>query len=150
VEMRWLTINRNGLLLLLVGIVLGAAITTAYMERKQAQSKEVFEHKNRCLQVAQRYEKEHDEGTYQLGISVDMLQVEYSPERNSCVAELIEEASNPAFKTKTYWVVDLLSAEKSFIGMCDEGKGECSGTFDSEMSSKQDAQFAEFRRGRSP
>lgn len=141
-------INRKSLLVLLVGIVLGAAVTTAYMERKQAQSKEVFEHKNRCLQVAQRYEKEHTESADQLGMSVTMLQVGYSPERNSCVAELIEETSNPLFKFKTYLVIDLLSGEQAQIGMCDERKGECNGTFDSRMLSEQEAKFTEFRHAR--
>jgi len=138
-----LAINRNSFLMLLVGLLTGATVTAVYMERKQGQSKDVFEHKTRCLQVAQRYEKEHTALPEILPI---VLQVEYSPERNSCVAEMIEERLKD--KTKTYLVVDLLSGEEAIVGMCDRQRGECNGAFESEMNSKQNTKFAEFRRKR--
>jgi hypothetical protein len=140
-----LAINRENILLLLIGLVVGAAATAGYMEKKQAQGREVFEHKNRCLQVAQRYEKEHTDPPY---ASVTMPQVEYSPERNSCVAEVIQNSSLTGLEI--YLVVDLLSSEEAFIGMCDRHKDECNVTFAAEMSSKQEAQFTKFIHTRSP
>lgn len=133
-------LSKRDLFVLTVGIVLGATIATLatvrYMRIEQRQSKDVFAHKGRCLQIAHDYERENTNIPY---AAVSVLQVEYSSDRNSCIAKLLRNGITDA--SMRYSVVDLLSGSEIVSGVCNSQKNECNATFFEEMSKKQDSQF---------
>jgi len=101
---------------LIAGIVLGATATEAFNVYRRSHDSQSFQQRVHCKAVADAYVKENtdldDNGV--TGRSVTLDKVDYSPARNSCVAEL---------ETTTYFkggalnfdsVQDLLSGETLF------------------------------------
>ena len=115
---------------LIGGVVLGAAATEGFNVYRQSQDSyrqshdsQIFQERLRCKTAADAYIKEKstdfkEDPTAHSGVSVTLDKVDYSPARNSCVAEL-ETAYIPsplAFKS----VQDLLSGETLTSVKCDD------------------------------
>lgn len=108
---------------LIAGIVLGGAATEGFNVYRQSHDSQIFQERLRCKAVADAYVKENstdfkEDPTAQSGVTVTLDKVDYSPARNSCVAEL-ETAYIPsplAFKS----VQDLLSGETLTSAQCDD------------------------------
>jgi hypothetical protein len=115
---------------LIAGIVLGAATTEGFNVYRQSQDSyrqshdnQIFQQRARCKTAADAYVKENtnlnDNGV--TGKSVTLDKVDYSPSRNSCVAEL--ETTN-YFKGGALVfesVQDLLSGEALLSVDCTKG-----------------------------
>jgi len=102
---------------LIAGIVLGAAATEGYNvyrqsqdSYRQSQNSRIFQERAHCKAVADAYVKENTD----LNDSVTLDKVDYSPARNSCVAEL--ETIN--YLLEFLSVRDLLSGETLFSVSC--------------------------------
>ena len=108
---------------LIAGIVIGAAATEGYNVYRQSQNSyrwlqasQIFEQRAHCKAVADAYVKENSDLTEnsETGTSVTLDKVDYSPARNSCVAELETVYIAPRVATEFVSVKDLLSGETLF------------------------------------
>jgi len=101
---------------LMAGVVFGAAATEGFNVYRRSHDSQSFEQRVHCKAVADAYVKEHTDLTdnSDTGTSVTVDKADYSPARNSCVAEV---------ETTTYFrggfvtyerVQDLLSGETLF------------------------------------
>ncbi len=111
---------------LIAGIVLGAAATEGFNVYRQSHDSQIsqersriFQERARCKTVADAYVKENstdfkENPTAQSGVTVTLDEVDYSPARNSCVAELETVYFAPRVTTEFESVRDLLSGETLF------------------------------------
>ena len=119
------------------GIVLGAATTEGFDVYRQSQNSgrrshdsEVFQQRVHCKAVADAYVKEHTDlkDNSETGASAMLDKVDYSPARNSCVAELERTDDLGRTMRESSRVQDLLSGEILFstsdTGSCLELKPE--------------------------
>jgi hypothetical protein len=101
---------------LIAGIVLGAAATEGFNVYRQSHESRIFQERLRCKAVADAYVKRENSTDTE---SVFLGKVNYSPARNSCVAEvetiLVVRGSLPIRKET---VEDLLSGETLFSANC--------------------------------
>ncbi len=85
-----MTTRKITIIALIAGIVLGAAATEGLNLDRQSRDSQSFQQRVHCKAVADAYVKENtvlnDNGV--TGTSVTLDKVDYSPARNSCVAEL--------------------------------------------------------------
>ena len=72
---------------LIAGIVLGAAATEGFNVYRQSHDSQIFQERLRCKAVADAYVKEEN-STDPDHVSSTLDKVDYSPARNSCVAEV--------------------------------------------------------------
>jgi hypothetical protein len=92
--LEWIaTMTRNiTIMALTAGIVLGATATEGFNVYRQSHDSRIFQERVRCKAVADAYVKENStdfkEGPFESGVTVTLDKVDYSPARNSCVAEL--------------------------------------------------------------
>ena len=104
----------------IAGIVLGVTATEGFNVYRQSHNNRIFQERLRCKAVADAYVKENSTDSKEdpfakSWVTVTLDKVDYSPARNSCVAEL----------DTTYWyaptllerlsVQDLLSGESLFF-----------------------------------
>ena len=92
--------HKNTIMALIAGIVLGAAATEGFNVYRQSQDSyrqshdnQIFQERVHCKAVADAYVKANstdfkEDPTAQSGLSVTLDKVDYSPARNSCVAEV--------------------------------------------------------------
>jgi hypothetical protein len=77
-------------LTLIGGFFLGVAATEGFNVRRQSHDSQIFQQRMHCKDAADAYVKEktdlNENGV--TGTSVTLEKVDYSPARNSCVAEL--------------------------------------------------------------
>jgi predicted negative regulator of RcsB-dependent stress response len=82
---------------LIGGVVLGAAATEGFSvyrqsqdSYRQSQASQIFQQRVHCKAVADAYVKENTDlrDNTETGTSVTLDKVDYSPARNSCVAEV--------------------------------------------------------------
>ncbi len=116
------------IMVLIAGIVLGAAATEGFNVYRQSHASQIFQERARCKAAADAYVKENStdstdlEGRHQ-GFFVMLDQADYSPARNSCVAELETFAyAAPRSGFDILSVQDLLSGETLFSENC---PGDC-------------------------
>ena len=102
---------------IIAGIVLGAAVTEGFNIYRQSHDSQIFQERLRCKAVADAYVKENSTDENRTGRFVILHRVDYSPVRNSCVADL-EHSFGPLI---TENVVDLLSGETLFSVNCPKG-----------------------------
>lgn len=95
--------NRRDGTLVLLGFIVGVAVTSLYWYGSRRNSQVIFDHNLKCQQIAKRFEADSN---YRAGV----LKVAYSPSRNSCVAEILK----PYKGGVDYTVEDLLSGETIF------------------------------------
>jgi hypothetical protein len=111
---------------LVAGIVLGAAATEGFNLYRQSQDSQIFERREHCKAVADAYVKENStdfnkDPTTQSGLSVTLDKVDYSPARNSCVAELESTIFFRGGALVSVSVQDLLSGKTLFSVPCNKG-----------------------------
>ena len=122
--------TRENTIALIAGIILGAAATEGFNIYRQSQDSSrqshesrVFQERLHCKAVADAYVKENtdlnDNGA--MGSSVTLEKVDYSPARNSCVAELEETTYYRGGALVFESVRDVLSGETLFSTRCAEG-----------------------------
>lgn len=115
---------------LIAGIVLGAAATEGFNvyrqsqdSYRQSQASQIFQQRGHCKSVADAYAKENtdlnDNGV--TGTSVTLDKADYSPARNSCVAELETTTFYKGGALNFESVQDLLSGETLFSVNCNKG-----------------------------
>ena len=121
-------------LMLIAGIVLGAAATEGFNvyrqshdSYRQSHDSQIFQERLRCKAAADAYVKENstdfkEDPTAQSGVAVTLDKVDYSPARNSCVAELETVHFAPRVAIEFEKVQDLLSGETLFSVPC---AGDC-------------------------
>jgi hypothetical protein len=109
---------------LIAGIVLGAAATEGFNVYRRSHDSRIFQesHDSRifqerlsCKAVADAYVKEENSTDPEL-VNWTLDKVDYSPARNSCVAELESVYARARFMTEN--VQDLLSGETLFSAKC--------------------------------
>ncbi len=107
---------------LIFGIVLGAASTEGIHFYRQSYDSRIFQQRARCRAVADAYVKKNTDlsDSSLTGSSVILEKVDYSPARNSCVAELNSTYFAPGGGLKFYSVQDLLSGESLFTVDCNK------------------------------
>ena len=108
-------------LMLIAGIVLGAAATEGFNvyrqshdSYRQSHDSQIFQERLRCNAVADAYVKEKSTNPESFLLILD--KVDYSPARNSCVAELERVYISAPLETEN--VQDLLSGETLFSANC--------------------------------
>ena len=108
---------------LIAGIVLGATATEGFIVYRQSHDSQIFQERARCKAIADAYVKENTDlnDNSVTGRSVTLEKVDYSPGRNSCVAELNTTIFAPGAAYERYSVRDLLSGETLFSVMCNKG-----------------------------
>jgi hypothetical protein len=108
---------------LIAGIVLGTAATEGFNVYRQSQDSyrqshdsRIFQERLHCKAVADAYVKENTDlnDNSVTGRGVTLEKVDYSPARNSCVAELETVYFAPRVATEFENVQDLLSGETLF------------------------------------
>lgn len=108
---------------LIGGVVLGAAATEGYNVYRQSQdsyrqlqASQSFQQRVHCKAVADAYVKENTDlnDNSVMGKSVTLDKVDYSPARNSCVAEVDTNRFFSGGGTENESVQDLLSGETLF------------------------------------
>ena len=105
---------------LITGILLGAAATEGFNVYRQSQNSRIFQERARCKAAADVYVKENTDlnDNSVTGRSVTLEKVDYSPARNSCVAELNTTIFAPGAAYESYSVRDLLSGENLVSNAC--------------------------------
>jgi len=115
---------------LIAGIVLGAAATEGFNVYRQSQDRyrqshdsQIFQERLRCKAAAEAYVKENTDlnDNSVTGRSVTLEKVDYSPARNSCVAELEEATYFRGGALVFESVRDLLSGENIVSNECTKG-----------------------------
>ncbi len=125
------------IMVLIAGMVLGAAATEGFNVYRQSHDSQIFQERARCKAVADAYVKENstygkESSTYPDGDPHGPLmtldKVDYSPARNSCVAEFetVFIAGSVAFEYEN--VQDLLSGETLFSAKCTDDCEALKGT----------------------
>jgi hypothetical protein len=107
----------------IAGIVLGAAATEGFNVYRQSHDSQIFQERLRCKAVADAYVKENStdkNSTEPRGVFLTLDKVDYSPARDSCVADLESVHYNPYGVLRTEMVEDLLSGETLFSLNCTE------------------------------
>ena len=111
---------------LIAGVVLGAATTEGFNIYRQSHNSRIFQERMHCKAVADAYVKENSTDFKKdpnplVAVTVQLDKVDYSPARNSCVAEL--ETTNWESRTvlESSSVQDLLSGESLFSANCAGG-----------------------------
>jgi hypothetical protein len=111
---------------LIAGIVLGAAATEVFNVYRQSQDSyrqsrdgQIFQQRARCKAVADTYVKENssdlkENPTDPNGVVLTLNRVDYSPARNSCLAEVETTRFFRGGGTENESVEDLLSGETLF------------------------------------
>jgi hypothetical protein len=114
---------------LIAGIVLGAAATEGFNVYRQSQDSyrqshdsRIFQERARCKAAADAYVKENTDlnDNSERGKSVTVDKVDYSPARNSCVAELESISFFKGGALIFQSVQDLLSGETLFSLQCNK------------------------------
>jgi len=93
-----MTTRKITIIALIAGIVLGAAATEAFNVYRQFRDSRVFQERLRCRAVADDYVKENstdEKNTDRSGSFLTLNKVDYSPGRNSCVADLVKDRYFP-------------------------------------------------------
>jgi len=108
---------------LISGIVLGAAATEGFNVYRQSHDSRIFQERVHCKAVADAYVKENTDlnDDSVTGRSVTLEKVDYSPVRNSCVAELEETTYFRGGALAFESVRDLLSGENIVSNDCTNG-----------------------------
>jgi ribosomal protein L2 len=105
---------------LIAGIVLGTAATEGFNVYRQSHDSQIFQERARCKTAADAYVKENTDlnDNSVTGMSVTVEKVDYSPGRNSCIAELNTTIFAPGTAYESYSVRDLLSGENIVSNAC--------------------------------
>ena len=105
---------------LIAGIIFGAAATEGFNVYRKSHDSRIFHERARCKAIADAYVKENTDlnDNSVTGRSVTLEKVDYSPARNSCVAELNTTIFAPAAAYESYSVRDLLSGENIISNTC--------------------------------
>ena len=118
---------------LIAGIVLGGAVAEGFNVYRRSHDSQIFQERARCKAIADAYVKEKstdfkEDPNPPDGVTVTLDKVDYSPARNSCVAELERTDDFGRTGRESSSVQDLLSGEALFstsdTGDCLELKPE--------------------------
>jgi len=111
---------------LIAGIVLGAAATEGFNVYRRSQDSQIFQQRVHCKAVADAYVKENStdfkkDPNPSVGVTVTLDKADYSPARNSCVAEFERIDDFGRTGRESISVQDLLSGESLFSENCTDG-----------------------------
>jgi len=124
--------NRKNWLILAAGCVIGIIAASVYWRSSQERSKFLFSQNVKCQEIGKEYQATNGGGTRPIVV----IEVKYSPSRNSCVAELGKTHQGGS----DFTVDDLLSGEQLFDAPYHVGE-------DMQKSIKeQDAKFSKCAR----
>jgi hypothetical protein len=115
--------NKITIVALIAGIVIGAGAVVGFDAYRQSQNSQVFQERVHCKALADAYVKANSTDVNEnpdaiSGVSVTLDKVDYSPARNSCVAELETAFVAPRLAIVHESVQDLLSGETLFSAKC--------------------------------
>jgi hypothetical protein len=108
-------------LMLIAGIVLGAGATEGLNAYRQSRDSQIFQQRFRCRAAADAYVKEKSTDSNEdpfSGVTVTLDKVDYSPARNSCVAEVETAYVFKGGALVSESLRDLLSGETLFSVKC--------------------------------
>jgi len=110
---------------LIAGIILGTAAIEGLNVYRQSLKSQIFQQREHCKTIADAYIKESStdfkvDPTAQSGVTVTLDKVDYSPARNSCVAELETVYFNQRTAYESLSVRDLLSGETLYSANCNK------------------------------
>ena len=100
---------------LIVGIAIGGGSVKLYDNESDIHSRELFEQRDRCKSLADKYATEQSAGNQQ---AVSLRMVDFSMVSNSCVGAFDMYESDE----RTWELVDLLTGKETYIGYCSENK----------------------------
>ena len=103
----------------LLGLGIGVLLTALYMRFAYQNSKQVFEQKIRCGQIAKSLEQSQSSPGY----SFQVIRQGFSPKRNSCIAMTTQSAYSSDSETEE--VVDLLTGELLWVKICKKRSDSC-------------------------
>jgi len=107
-------IKRRDLVVLCLGLAIGAGVASLYWRGSERQGQLAFNHNLKCQQIARQFESENS-------TIATIVKSAYSPSRNSCIAEVIWIVP-PESDNVRYTVEDLLSHEAFFIKSVKRGE----------------------------
>jgi hypothetical protein len=122
-EVKAMTTRKITTMAFIAGIVIGAAATEGFNVYRQSHDSQIFQERLRCKAVADAYVKENStdkNSTEPRGVFLTLDNVDYSPARNSCVAELETVSYYRGGVLTIENVEDLLSGEILFAINCTE------------------------------
>ena len=117
-----MTTHKITTMALIAGIVLGAAATEGFNVYRQSHDSQIFQERLRCKAAADAYVKE-EHSTDPEHVFVTLEKVDYSPARNSCVAEVERDFIAEHAHFEVLNVQDLLSGETLFAANCPKTEG---------------------------
>ena len=111
--------HKIAIIALIAGIVLGAAATEGFNLYRQSHASRIFQERLRCKAVADAYVKANssdlkEDPFAKSWVTVTLDRADYSPSRNTCVAELETTNWDPRIILENSSVQDLLSGETLF------------------------------------
>lgn len=114
-----MTTRKITIVTLIAGIVLGAAGTEGFNAYRQSHDSQIFQERLHCKAVADAYVKQNssdlkEDPFAKSGVTVTLDRVDYSPVRNTCVAELETTHYIAGLVRESSSVQDLLSGESLF------------------------------------
>ena len=114
--------TRKITIMALAGFVLGGAATEGFNVYRQSHDSRIFQERLRCKAVAEAYVKENSTDLKEdplSGFTLTVIKADYSPARNSCVAELDTAFWGPrGVALDIFNVQDLISRETLFQARC--------------------------------
>lgn len=120
---KMMMIHKITTLSLIAGFFLGAAATEVFNVYRQSRDGQVFQERVRCKTAADAYLKGNNPDSKEdpfakSGVTLTLDKADYSPARNSCVAELDKAYWSPRGVLDIFSVQDLLSGETLFQARC--------------------------------
>ena len=100
----------------LIGAVVGGASVELYHHHYDGLSKEAFAQRSRCVALAHQYIRNNSDNDTNLYLD----KVDFSQTSNTCIAAIHSYTSYGASTEQSWELVDLLTAEVTPIGSCNE------------------------------
>jgi len=136
-------------LLVLFGALVGAGVVQTLHVVGDRRGREVLERKLRCRGLVEKYVADRSVGIGGWPERIEVVRVDFSPVRNSCVASTngSQETLVSGRSVLVYGVVDLVSGEALFKKSCILAEGQsgdselCSGPREAEITKARDEVF---------
>ena len=126
--------------LLVLGILIGAASVEGFHIVRDHQRREFFEQRLRCKKLSEDYVKANSDDYTSMSID----RADFSASRNSCVASTLESRGKDG-RFLGYKVADVITGELLFTDDCDDhdpqSRSFCGNGRDVRLLQKRDAEF---------
>jgi len=111
---------RHFALVFALGLICGGGGVELYHRSHDEQA--MFDQKMRCRALAEEYVKKRTDS----GIGAALQRDDYSPARNSCIAEETDEIVGTGQIIWSFAIVDVVTGQQLFFTSCHEIIGDCS------------------------